>query len=75
VHGFEEQFTVLLVQTGLSKMVSRVLGCLYVTDTGSRTAAELVQRLQVSPAPIALAVRYLKGAGTGQARTRPQEPA
>lgn len=56
-------------------MVSRVLGCLYVTDTGSRTAVELVQRLQVSPAPIALAVRYLKGAGTGQARTRPQEPA
>ncbi|KAA2261978.1 helix-turn-helix domain-containing protein [Solihabitans fulvus] len=60
VHGFEEQFTELLVQTGLPKMVARVLGCLYATDTGSRTAADLVQRLQVSPASISLAVRYLE---------------
>lgn len=60
VHGFEEQFTALLVHTGLPKMVARVLGCLYATDTGSRTAAELVGRLQVSPASISLAIRYLE---------------
>ncbi|MEU4115612.1 MarR family transcriptional regulator [Kitasatospora sp. NPDC028055] len=60
VHDFEEQFTALLVQTGLPKTAARVLGCLYAADTGSRTAAELVQRLQVSPATISLAVHYLE---------------
>lgn len=59
VRDFEEQFTALMIQTGLPRMVSRVLGCLYATDTGSATAAELVQRLQVSPASVSLAIRYL----------------
>ncbi|MFF2805776.1 MarR family transcriptional regulator [Streptomyces sp. NPDC058000] len=56
---FEKEFTALLIQTGLPGMASRVLACLYAADTGSRTAAELVQRLQVSPASISSAVRYL----------------
>ncbi|PNE38464.1 GbsR/MarR family transcriptional regulator [Streptomyces noursei] len=60
VRDFEEQFTALFVQTGLPKMAARVLGCLYAADTGSRTAAELVQRLRVSPASISLAVHYLE---------------
>ncbi|MEU5305049.1 helix-turn-helix domain-containing protein [Streptomyces noursei] len=60
VRDFEEQFTALLVHTGLPKMAARVLGCLYAADTGSRTAAELVQRLQVSPASISLAMHYLE---------------
>src|ERR1044072_9291315 len=41
-------------------MSARVLSCLYVTDSGSLTAAELVQRLRVSPASISMAVGYLE---------------
>lgn len=61
VHGFEERFASLMVKTGLSRMTARVLACLYATDTGSLTAAELVQRLQVSPASISKAVGDLEG--------------
>ncbi|MFI6095069.1 helix-turn-helix domain-containing protein [Lentzea sp. NPDC051213] len=60
VRDFEEQFTSLMIQTGLPRMASKVLGCLYAADTGSATAAELVQRLQVSPASVSLAIRYLE---------------
>ncbi|MGG2461647.1 MarR family transcriptional regulator [Streptomyces sp. RGM 3693] len=59
VRDFEKEFTALLIQTGLPAMASRVLACLYAADAGSRTAAELVQRLRVSPASISSAVRYL----------------
>ncbi|MEU4547732.1 GbsR/MarR family transcriptional regulator [Nonomuraea dietziae] len=60
VHELEEQFTVMMVGTGLPRMTARVLTCLYVTDGGSLTAAELVQRLQVSPASISKAVGELE---------------
>jgi DNA-binding transcriptional ArsR family regulator len=57
---YEETFTTVLMQSGLSKMISRVLTCLYTTDAGSITASELVQRLQVSPASISKAISYLE---------------
>ncbi|ACZ83093.1 GbsR/MarR family transcriptional regulator [Streptosporangium roseum] len=60
VHGLEEQFTAMMINTGLPRMTARVLTCLYVTDSGSLTAAELVQRLQVSPASISKAVGELE---------------
>ncbi|GAA2677818.1 GbsR/MarR family transcriptional regulator [Nonomuraea recticatena] len=60
VHELEEQFTAMMVGTGLPRMTARVLTCLYVTDGGSLTAAELVQRLQVSPASISKAVGELE---------------
>ncbi|MEV4892468.1 MarR family transcriptional regulator [Nonomuraea sp. NPDC055795] len=60
VHDLEEQFTGIMVATGLPRMTARVLTCLYVTDSGSLTAAELVQRLQVSPASISKAVGELE---------------
>ncbi|MEU7853226.1 MarR family transcriptional regulator [Nonomuraea sp. NPDC049141] len=60
VHELEEQFTVLMIQTGLPRMTARVLTCLYTTDSGSLTAAELVQRLQVSPASISKAIGELE---------------
>jgi IS30 family transposase len=62
-HDFEEQFTALLVKTGLPRMMARVLACLYTTDSDSLTAAELVQRLQVSPASVSTAIRYLEQQG------------
>jgi DNA-binding transcriptional regulator GbsR (MarR family) len=61
VREYEEALTTVLMQSGLPKMISRVLTCLYTTDAGSLTAAELVQRLQVSPASVSKAVTFLEG--------------
>ncbi|MEU7838062.1 MULTISPECIES: MarR family transcriptional regulator [unclassified Nonomuraea] len=63
VHDFTERVTALLVQQGLPRMIARVLSCLYITDSGSLTAAELVQRLRVSPASVSMAVAYLEEQG------------
>jgi DNA-binding transcriptional regulator GbsR (MarR family) len=60
VREYEELFTTALMQSGLPKMMSRVLGCLYTTDAGSLTASELAQRLQVSPASISKAITFLE---------------
>jgi DNA-binding transcriptional ArsR family regulator len=60
VREYEEMFTTVLMQSGLPKMMSRVLVCLYTTDAGSLTASELVQRLQVSPASISKAITQLE---------------
>ncbi|MFI1279453.1 DUF480 domain-containing protein [Streptomyces sp. NPDC020858] len=56
----EEQFTEMMIGTGLPRMTARVLTCLYVTDGGSLTATELAQRLQVSPASVSKAVGELE---------------
>ncbi|MEU0392471.1 helix-turn-helix domain-containing protein [Streptomyces sp. NPDC006208] len=60
VREYEEMFTTVLMQSGLPKMLSRVLTCLYTSDAGSLTASELVQRLQVSPASISKAITALE---------------
>ena len=60
VREYEETFTTIVMQSGLPKMMSRVLVCLYTTDSGSLTASELVQRLQVSPASISKAITFLE---------------
>jgi DNA-binding transcriptional regulator GbsR (MarR family) len=63
VREYEETFTALLMRQGLPKMTAGVLTCLYTTDAGSLTAAELVQRLQVSPASVSKAIAYLESQG------------
>lgn len=63
VREYEETLTTVFMQSGLPKMMSRVLVCLYTTDTGSLTSAELVQRLQVSPASISKAITFLDSQG------------
>ncbi|GLX08091.1 helix-turn-helix domain-containing protein [Microbispora sp. NBRC 16548] len=63
VQDFTESFIALLVQQGLPRMEARVLACLYVTDSGTLTAADLVQRLHVSPASISHAVAFLEQQG------------
>jgi DNA-binding transcriptional regulator GbsR (MarR family) len=60
VREYEELFTTVMMASGLPKMMARVLSCLYTTDAGSLTAAELVQRLQVSPASISKAIAFLE---------------
>jgi hypothetical protein len=63
VGEYEEELIAVLVQMGLPKMISRVLTCLSVTDSGCLTSAELVQRLQVSPASISKSIAYLEQQG------------
>ncbi|WP_020122803.1 GbsR/MarR family transcriptional regulator [Streptomyces canus] len=63
VREYEETLTTVLMQTGAPKMMARVLTCLYTSDTGSLTAAELVQRLGVSPASVSKAISYLENQG------------
>jgi DNA-binding transcriptional ArsR family regulator len=60
VAEFAERFAVMIAQTGVSRMAARVLTQLFTTDSGSVTAAELTQRLQVSPASVSKAVSYLE---------------
>ncbi len=66
VREYEETFTTLFMQTGLPRMASSVLTCLYTSDAGSLTAAELVQRLQVSPASVSKAIALLEVHGLVQ---------
>ncbi|MFD6133978.1 MarR family transcriptional regulator [Isoptericola sp. NPDC056618] len=63
LRAYEETFTTLLMQSGLPRMASAVLTRLYVADSGSLTAAELVERLQVSPASVSKAVALLENLG------------
>ncbi|MFI6169300.1 helix-turn-helix domain-containing protein [Nocardia sp. NPDC051052] len=60
VRDFTAHFGTLLDNTGIPRMMAGVLACLYATDSGSLTSADLVRRLQVSPASISKAVGYLE---------------
>ena len=59
VSRFVERFAMTLEESGVPRMPSRVFVTLLATDSGALTAAELAERLQVSPAAISGAVRYL----------------
>ncbi|MGI5377386.1 helix-turn-helix domain-containing protein [Streptomyces sp. CA-251387] len=63
VREYEETLTTVFMQSGMPKMMARVHACLTISDTGSLTASELVQRLQVSPASISKAVAFLESQG------------
>ncbi|MDP4504925.1 GbsR/MarR family transcriptional regulator [Nonomuraea turcica] len=63
VQNLTESFATLLEQQGMPRMAARVLACLYVTDSGTLTAADLVQRLRVSPASISQTVAFLEQQG------------
>ncbi|MEU0036926.1 MULTISPECIES: helix-turn-helix domain-containing protein [unclassified Streptomyces] len=63
VREYEETFTTVIMQSGMSRMMSRVLACLCISDAGSLTASELVQRLQVSPASVSKAIAFLESQG------------
>ena len=63
VQDFTESFTDLLDQQGMPRMIARVLACLYITDSGTLTAADLVERLSISPASVSHAVTFLEQQG------------
>ena len=44
--------TTALIETGMPRTAAGVMSCLFTSETGSRTTAELAQHLQVSAATI-----------------------
>ena len=56
---FVEDFALLLVDAGMPRMPARVFACVLADDAGALTAGDLAERLQVSPAAISGAVRWL----------------
>ncbi|MFE1954159.1 helix-turn-helix domain-containing protein [Streptomyces sp. NPDC059524] len=61
VRAYEETLTTVFMASGTPRMMARVMACLVISESGSLTAAELVQRLQVSPASVSKAVTFLVG--------------
>ncbi|TYB49844.1 GbsR/MarR family transcriptional regulator [Actinomadura chibensis] len=60
VREYTDLLTTVFMTSGLPKMMARVLACLYTTDSGSLTAAELAERLRVSPASVSKAITFLE---------------
>jgi hypothetical protein len=63
VRHFVEHLAMSFAEWGFPRMPGRVLATLMASDDESLTAAELAERLQVSPAAISGAVRYLTRIG------------
>jgi DNA-binding transcriptional regulator GbsR (MarR family) len=59
VSRFIESFASAFVDAGVPRMPSRVFAAILASDSGRLTAAEIAELLQVSPAGISGAVRYL----------------
>ncbi|WP_324789885.1 GbsR/MarR family transcriptional regulator [Streptomyces sp. H51] len=59
VSRFVEHFAAQLVEAGLPRMPARVFAALLASDDGALTSAELGEQLQISPAAVSGAVRYL----------------
>jgi DNA-binding transcriptional regulator GbsR (MarR family) len=58
-----ERFAMLMTEAGMPRMPARVFAYLIIDETDRGTAGELAAALQVSPAAISGAVRYLIQAG------------
>ena len=63
VPEFIERFAALLITAGFPPMPARVFVALLVTDSGRLSSVELTELLQISPAAVSGAVRYLTGIG------------
>ncbi|CAM5480659.1 hypothetical protein H114_25334 [Streptomyces gancidicus BKS 13-15] len=59
VSRFVEHFAAQLVEAGMQRMPARVFGALLASDAGALTSAQLGEQLQISPAAVSGAVRYL----------------
>ena len=58
---FIEKFASVLATAGFPPMPARVFVALLVSPNGRLSSAELVEQLQISPAAVSGAVRYLTG--------------
>ncbi|MEY9875276.1 DNA-binding transcriptional ArsR family regulator [Streptacidiphilus sp. MAP12-33] len=59
LHAYIERFAGVLTDTGFPRMPARVFVALMTAGSGRLTAAELAETLQISPAAVSGAVRYL----------------
>jgi predicted transcriptional regulator len=59
VFDYIERFAAVLVAAGFPAMAARVFAALVIAESGRLSAAELAERLRVSPAAVSGAVRYL----------------
>ncbi|MGP3972064.1 GbsR/MarR family transcriptional regulator [Streptomyces sp. 6N223] len=57
--AFVERMAADLTEAGTQRMAARVFACLMISEEPGLTSAQLAQRLQVSPAAVSGAVRYL----------------
>lgn len=71
VTRFVERFAQVLVDSGVSRISSRIFSALLASDDGRLTAGELAERLQASAGAISGGVRYLLQVGMV---TREREP-
>ncbi|WP_181785883.1 GbsR/MarR family transcriptional regulator [Streptomyces phytophilus] len=71
VSRYVERVAAELTEMGMQRMASRVFACILADDAGALTAAEVGERLHVSPAAVSGAVRYLAAVGL---ITREREP-
>jgi predicted transcriptional regulator len=71
VARFVEDLASALMEMGVPRMPARVFAALLTTDAGRLTAAELAARLQISPAAVSGAVRYLMQVGMARRETEP----
>lgn len=62
IFKFVERFAAHLADAGMHRMAARVFVALLCQDSGRMTAADLAEGLQVSPAAVSGAVRYLNQA-------------
>ncbi|WP_282703176.1 MarR family transcriptional regulator [Streptomyces sp. CC219B] len=59
VSRFVEHFAAQLVEAGVPRMPALVFAALLASDSGALTSVELGEQLQISPAAVSGAVRYL----------------
>jgi predicted transcriptional regulator len=71
VGRFVEDLASALTEMGVPRMPARVFAALLTTDSGRLTAAELATNLQVSPAAVSGAVRYLMQIGMARRESEP----
>ncbi|GHE98963.1 transcriptional regulator [Amycolatopsis deserti] len=73
VRRYVERLALVLTQLGIQRMAARVFAALVVTDDSRLTAGELAEKLQVSPAAVSGAVRYLEQVGLVEREREPGE--
>jgi DNA-binding transcriptional regulator GbsR (MarR family) len=71
VRQFVERFAAVLAQSGIPLMPARVLVALLTADAPRLTADDIARVLQISPAAVSGAVRYLLPLGLVSRETRP----
>jgi len=71
VARFVEDLASALMEMGVPRMPARVFAALLTTDSARLTAAELAAKLQISPAAVSGAVRYLMQIGMARRESEP----